>query len=76
MKTEIDGELVIECSYCQKPFDTEASYYDLEPVHKDHVEFVWHDLDPSICQTCEGDEPVHCQAFMESAIDFAKESNE
>ena len=66
----IDNDTILECFYCKKPFDVEANYESLDEYHKGHIEDMFHQegLD---CITCDGDEPAHCQAYMESAIDMA-----
>ena len=68
----VESDIVIPCDYCKNLFDSEETDFDtLEKLHKDHVEFMWHNIDPSICATCEGDEPAHCPAWCDGAIDGA-----
>ncbi len=67
---KIDNDTIFECPYCKKPFDIEDEDYD--GIHQDHFEHVYHELGFD-CPTCEGDEPAHCPAWFESAVDYAHE---
>ena len=60
---------VDECPICKKDFYVEAGYSDNE-VHEGHYEHAAHELTDT-CDTCECDEPAHCPAYMESAVDSA-----
>lgn len=78
--TTDDSKASIECPYCKKPLLAEmddGEPYDIyltenEKVHGDHLDYASHQLELE-CSTCEGDDPMHCQYFVEGCYDRAKE---
>mgnify|MGYP001596051649 CR=1 FL=1 len=67
----LESDTIVQCQYCPNMFDIEGDYDDLDKLHRDHVEFMYHWIDEGICPTCEGDEPLHCPAYTDGMIDNA-----